>query len=46
MNEIEIINNIRKVIHNNSALNLRDDVFFDKKKSLLGSKTMVLLYSF
>lgn len=37
MNEIEIINNIRKVIHNNSALNLKDDVFFDKKKSLLGS---------
>ena len=37
MNEIEIINNIRKVINNNSALNLNDDVFFDKKKSLLGS---------
>ena len=31
MNEIEIIDNIRKVVNNNSALNLRDDVFFDKK---------------
>ena len=37
MNELEIIDNLRKIINNPSALNLTDDVFFDKKKSLLAS---------
>ena len=31
MNEIEIINNLKKIINNPYALNLNDDVFFDKK---------------
>ena len=33
MNEIEIINNLRKIINNPISFNLNDDVFFDKKKS-------------
>ena len=37
MNEIDIINNLRKVIVNKNALNLKDDVFFDNKKQLLAS---------
>tara|TARA_Y100001970_G_scaffold65522_1_gene83858 strand:- start:8243 stop:9196 length:954 start_codon:yes stop_codon:yes gene_type:complete len=37
MNELEIIANLKKIINNPSALNLTDDVFFDKKKSLLAS---------
>ena len=37
MNELQIINNLRKIITNPSALNLYDDVFFDKKKSLVVS---------
>ena len=37
MNELKIINNLRKIINNPSALNLYDDVFFDKKKSLVVS---------
>ena len=37
MNEIEIINNIKKIIKNPAALKLNDDVFFDKKKSLVAS---------
>ena len=32
MNELEIIANLKKIINNPSALNLTDDVFFDKKK--------------
>ena len=34
MNETQIINNIRKIIKNPNAFNLKDDVFFDKKNSL------------
>ena len=37
MNEHEIINNLKKFIKHPSSLNLEDDVFFDKKKSLLAS---------
>lgn len=37
MNETQIINNIRKIIKNPNALNLKDDVFFDKKNSLAAS---------
>ena len=37
MNELNIIYNIKKIIKNPSALNLNDDVFFDKKKKLLAS---------
>ena len=37
MNELEIINNIRRIIKAPQALNLNDDVFYDKKKSLLAS---------
>ena len=37
MNEIEIINNLRKIVKNTSSLNLQDDVFFDKKNSLIVS---------
>ncbi len=37
MNEIDIINYLRKIINNSYALNLNDDVFFDNKKSLLAS---------
>ena len=37
MNEVSIINNLRKIIKNNSSLNLNDDVFFDKKNSLVAS---------
>ena len=31
MNELEIINNLKKIINNPSALNLNDDVFLIKK---------------
>ena len=39
MNEFELIKNyFQKIIKNNpSALNLNDDVFFDKKKKLVAS---------
>ena len=37
MNEFEIINNLRKIIKSPKALNLNDDVFYDKKKSLIAS---------
>ena len=37
MNEIEIINNLRKIVKNTSSLDLQDDVFFDKKNSLIVS---------
>ena len=37
MNELEIINSIKKIIKDPSALKLNDDVFFDKKKSLVAS---------
>ncbi len=37
MNEIEIIDNLKKIINNPYALNLNDDVFFDKKKLLIAS---------
>ena len=37
MNEFEIIHNLKKIINNSSALNLNDDVFHDKKNSLLAS---------
>ena len=37
MNEIQIINKLRKIIKNPYALKLNDDVFFDKSKSLLAS---------
>ena len=37
MNELEIINNIRKIIKNPSALNINDDVLFDKKNKLVVS---------
>ena len=37
MNEIQIINSLRKIIKNPYALKLNDDVFFDKGKSLLAS---------
>tara|TARA_Y100001970_G_scaffold273849_1_gene372613 strand:- start:4547 stop:5500 length:954 start_codon:yes stop_codon:yes gene_type:complete len=37
MNELEIINYLRKIAKNPSGLKLNDDVFFDKKKSLLAS---------
>ena len=37
MNEIEIIRNLRKIVRSSSALNLNDDVFFDKSKSLVSS---------
>ena len=37
MNEFEIISNLKKIIKNPSALNLNDDVFFDKKKNLVAS---------
>ena len=37
MNELEIISNIRKIIKNPSALNINDDVFFDKKNKLVVS---------
>ena len=37
MNEIDIINNLKKIINNKSALNLSDDVFFDKKNSLVAT---------
>ena len=31
MNEHQIIDNLRKIIKDPNALNLNDDVFFDKK---------------
>ena len=31
MNELEIINHLKKIVKNPSALKLSDDVFFDKK---------------
>ena len=37
MNENDIIDNLRKVVKNSSAINLNDDVFFDSKKSLVAS---------
>ncbi len=37
MNEHEIIGNLKKIIKNPNALKLNDDVFFDKKKSLMVS---------
>ena len=37
MNEIEIINKLKKIIKNKNALNLNDDVFFDEKKGLVAS---------
>ena len=37
MNEFEIIDNLKKIITNSSSLKLNDDVFFDKKKSLVAS---------
>tara|TARA_B100000965_G_scaffold404780_1_gene436573 strand:- start:896 stop:1849 length:954 start_codon:yes stop_codon:yes gene_type:complete len=37
MNEFEIIDNLKKIINNPVSLNLSDDVFFDKKKSLVAS---------
>ena len=37
MNELDFINNIRKIVTNPSALNLDDDVFFDKKRSIVAS---------
>ena len=37
MNELKIIKSLKKNIKNNSSLNLNDDVFFDKKKSLVGT---------
>ena len=37
MNELDIIGKLRKIINNPSALNLNDDVFFDKKNCLLAS---------
>ena len=37
MNENEIINLIRKQIKNPSALNIKDDVFFDNKNKLVAS---------
>ena len=37
MNELEIINNLRKIVKSPKALNLNDDVFYDKKKSLIAS---------
>ena len=37
MNEFDIIHNLRKIIKNTSALKLYDDVFFDKKNSLIAS---------
>ncbi len=37
MNEFDVINSLRKIIKNKSALNLEDDVFFDKKNSLVAS---------
>ena len=35
MNEDQIINHLRKIIKNPYSFNLNDDVFFDKKKSLV-----------
>ncbi len=37
MNEFQIINNLKKIVKNQAALNLNDDVFFDKKNSLVAS---------
>ena len=37
MNELKIIKSLKKNIKNPSALKLNDDVFFDKKKSLVGT---------
>tara|TARA_B100001121_G_scaffold310519_1_gene342156 strand:+ start:2856 stop:3809 length:954 start_codon:yes stop_codon:yes gene_type:complete len=37
MNEDQIINHLRKIIKNPYSFNLNDDVFFDKKKSLVVS---------
>ena len=37
MNELDIIGKLRKIINNPSALNLNDDVFYDKKNCLLAS---------
>ena len=37
MNEHEIIKKLREIIKNPAAMNLNDDVFFDKKKSLVAS---------
>ena len=44
MNESKIINNYLKklVIHNNSSLDLNDDVFFDKsKKAVISVDTYI-----
>ena len=37
MNEIQIINNLRKIIKTPVAMNIDDDVLFDKKNSLISS---------
>ena len=37
MNEYEIIHNLRKIVKNPAALKLYDDVFFDRKNSLIAS---------
>ena len=37
MNELEIINYLKKIIKHKGALNLNDDVFFDKKNSLIAT---------
>ena len=37
MNEYEIIHNLRKIVKNPAALKLNDDVFFDRKNSLIAS---------
>ena len=37
MNELEVINNLKNIIKSTSALKLTDDVFYDKKKSLVAS---------
>ena len=46
MNESKIINNYLKklAIHNNSSLNLNDDVFFDKSKKLVVSVDTYINY--
>ena len=31
MNELEIINHLKKIVNNSYSHNLNDDVFFDKK---------------
>ncbi len=35
MNELEIINHLKKIVNNSYSHNLNDDVFFDKKKLLV-----------